>query len=216
MITTPDLIDSLAKGAAPVRRLRPPLVRAAGWLAFAASILALVIVAHGLRPDLAASLQTTAFAINFGAALATGVLAAIAAFVVGVPGRSSAWLLLPVPTLAVWMLNIGYGCVTAWVDLPAGLKLGDEASCFALLVVTGVPLSLVMLIMLRHAALIAPTQVTIMGGLAVAALTAVGLSLFHNHEASALVLLWNLGIAALLVAAGGLAGRRMFSWVAPR
>jgi hypothetical protein len=216
MITTPDLIDSLVKGAAPVRRLRPPLVRAAGWLAFAALILALVIVAHGLRPDLAASLRKTAFAIDLGAALATGILAAVAAFVVSVPGRSSAWLWLPIPALAVWMLNIGYGCVTGWIDLPAGAKMSDEASCLALLVVTGVPLSLVMLIMLRHAALVAPMRVAIMGSLAVAALTAVGLALFHNHEASALVLLWNLGIAALLALAGALGGRRMFSWVAPR
>jgi len=31
-----------------------------------------------------------------------------------------------------------------------------------------------------------------------------------------MVLIWNLGTAALLVALGGLYGRRMFSWVAPR
>jgi hypothetical protein len=35
VITTPDLIESLVAGAAPVRRLRPPVARAAGWLLFA-------------------------------------------------------------------------------------------------------------------------------------------------------------------------------------
>ena len=34
MITTPDLIESLVARAEPVRRLRPPLARAAAWLLF--------------------------------------------------------------------------------------------------------------------------------------------------------------------------------------
>ena len=216
MITTPDLIYSLAKSATPVQRLRPPDARAAGWLVFAALMIALMMVVHGLRPDLAASMRQDAFTITFAASLATAVLAAIAAFIVSVPGRSRAWLMLPAPALAIWILNIGYGCLTSWVELPAGMKAGDEANCFALLVITGVPLSLMMLIMLRHAALIAPTAAAIMGGLAVSAVTAVALSLFHSHDASALVLLWNLGVGVLYVGLGGLYGRRIFSWVAPR
>jgi hypothetical protein len=96
------------------------------------------------------------------------------------------------------------------------MPFGDEAGCFALLVLTGVPLSLAMLIMLRHAALLAPTRVAISGGLAVAAVTATALSIFHNHDASAIILIWNFGTAVLLVALGGLTGRRIFSWIAQR
>jgi hypothetical protein len=217
VITTPDLIESLVANAGPVRRLRPPVARAAGWLLFAALMLALLAVSHDVRPDLALRLRQPEFVIGVAASLATGVLAAIASFIASIPDRSRRWLLLPVPALFVWVSTLGYGCLTDWVSLqPGSLPLGDEAGCLALLVLTGVPLSLAMLIMLRHAALFAPTPVAISGGLAVAAVTATALSIFHDHDASAIILIWNFGTAVLLVALGGAFGSRMFSWVAQR
>jgi len=217
VIATPDIIDSLVANAAPVRRLRPPVARAAGWLLFAALMLALLAVSHDVRPDLALRLRQPEFVIGVAASLATGVLAAIASFLLSIPDRSRAWLLLPLPALFVWVSTLGYGCLINWVSLqPGSLPFGEEAGCFALLVLTGVPLSLAMLIMLRHAALLAPTRVAISGGLAVAAVTATALSIFHNHDASAIILIWNFGTAVLLVALGGAFGSRMFSWVAQR
>jgi len=216
VIATPDLVESLVANAAPVGRLRPPVARAVGWLLFAALMLALLAVSHEVRPDLALRLRQPEFVIGIAASLATGVLAAIASFLLSIPDRSRLWLFLPLPALFVWVATIGYGCLINWVSLqPGSLPFGDEAGCLALLVLTGVPLSLAMLIMLRHAALLAPTRVAISGGLAVAAVTATALSIFHNHDASAIILIWNLGTAALLVALGGAFGRRMFSWVAP-
>jgi hypothetical protein len=215
VITTPDLIESLVAKAAPVRRLAP-LARAAAWLAFAALILALMAIGRQLRPDLALRLAQPEFACGIAGSLATGVLAAIAAFLVSVPGRSRAWLLLPLPALLVWMATIGYGCLASWVSLaPGGSPLAGESGCFALLFLAGAPLSLALLIMLRHAARLAPTAVGILGGLAVAGLTATALSLFHAHDASVLILFWNVGTALLLVSLGGLLGRRMLAWVAP-
>ena len=217
MITTPDLIESLVASAVPVRRLPPPLARAAGWLLFAALILALLAVSRGVRPDLELRLQQPVFVIGIAASLLTGVLAAIAAFTASVPDRSRRWLLLPVPAWVVWLATVGYGCLTAWVSIgPAGISLGETARCFATLVLVGAPLSLAMLVMLRYATLLAPTPVAITGSLAVAAMTSTALSLFHPLDATVMILIWNLGSAALLVALGGLYGRRLFSWVAPR
>ena len=216
MITTPDLIESLVARAAPVQRLRPPLARAVGWLLFAALILALLAVSHGVRPDLELRLQQPAFAVGIAASLLTGVLAAIASFAASVPDRSRRWLLLPVPALLVWLATVGYGCLTAWVSIgPGGISLGETARCFATLVLVGAPLSLAMLVMLRYAALLSPTPVAITGSLAVAAMTSTALSLFHPLDATVMILIWNVGVAALLVGLGGLYGRRMFSWVAP-
>jgi len=213
VITTPDLIESLVSRAAPVRPLRPPLVRSAGWLLFAALILALIVVSHGVRPDLELSLQQPRFVVSNVAALLTGVFAAVAAFMTSIPGRSRNWLLLPIPALVVWMATVGYGCVTSWVSLRAGeLRLADEAGCFAALVLTGAPLSLSVLLMLRHAAPLNPTTVAISAGLAVAGLTAIALSLFHNHDVSVWILVWSVGIVALFVALGGLFGSRMLAW----
>ena len=217
MIKTPDLIASLAANATPVRRLRPPVMRAASWLLLAAVVLTLLAINQGIRPDLAQRLREPTFATGLAAPLLTGVLAAAAAFLVSLPDRSRLWLLLPVPALVLWLSNIGYQCLVQWIDVgPDGVSLGEAARCFATLVLTSLPLSLAMLVMLRYAAPLRPTAVTLTGSLAVAAITATALSLFHTVDATLMILMWNLGTAALFVALAGVFGRRMFRWVAPR
>jgi uncharacterized membrane protein len=98
---TRELIDALVECATPVRRLRPPLVRAVLWLAFAGVVLALIAVGHGVRTDLMARLEEPKLAATDGAALATGILATMAAFMISLPDRSRWWLLLPLPALAM-------------------------------------------------------------------------------------------------------------------
>ena len=210
MITTPDLIDSLVSRADPVRPLRPPLVRSATWLFLAGLVVALMVFIHGVRPDLGLYLAQPRFAVSTAAALLTGIFAAVASFIVSVPGRSRYWLWLPVPALILWMSTVGYGCLTSWVSLrPGELQIGDEAECFAALVLTGAPLSLSLCIMLRHAAHLSPTPVALSAGLAVAGLTATALSLFHNHDASVWILIWSVGTVTLFVTLGGLLGSRV-------
>ena len=217
MIKTPDLITSLAANVTPVRRLRPPVTRAACWLLLAALVLTLLAISQGIRPDLAQRLQDPAFAIGMAASLLTGILAAFAAFLVSLPDRSRLWLLLPAPAFAVWLSNIGYQCLVQWISIgPNGVSLGEATRCFATLVLTSLPLSLTMLVMLRYAAPLRPTAVILMGSLAVAAITATALSLFHVMDATVMILMWNVGTAALFVGLGGMFGRRMFRWVAPR
>ncbi|RTM14161.1 MAG: DUF1109 domain-containing protein [Bradyrhizobiaceae bacterium] len=217
MIKTPDLIASLAANATPVRRLRPPVMRAACWLLLAAVVLTLLAINQGIRPDLVQRLLEPAFAVSMAAALSTGVLAAVAAFLVSLPDRSRLWVLLPVPALAVWLSNVGYQCLVEWVAIgPDGISLGEAARCFATLVLTSLPLSLAMLVMLRYAAPLRPTAATFTGSLAVAAITATALSLFHTIDATVMILMWNFGTAVLFVGLAGVFGRRMFRWVAPR
>jgi hypothetical protein len=213
--TTPQLIDALVARATAVRRLRAPLVRAGLWLGFAAVVLPLLTAVHGVRTDLMVHLHQPAFIVSLAAALATGILAAMAAFLVSLPDRSPWWLLLPVPALAAWLSTIGYGCLTDWVSMdPAGVRLGETARCFATLLLTSAPLSLAMLAMLRYAAVLRARAVAWMCALAVAALTSFALSLDHDLDATVMILVWNLGTAALITGIGGLLGRRMFLWMA--
>jgi hypothetical protein len=217
LIKTPDIIASLATNLTPVRRLRPPTRRAGCWLLLAAFVLMLLAISQGLRPDLAQKLQEPAFAVSMAASLLTGVLAAIAAFLVSLPDRSRLWLLLPLPALGVWLSNTGYQCLVQWISVgPEGVSLGEAARCFATLMLTSLPLSLSMLVMLRYAAPLRPTVVILMGSLAVAAITATALSLFHAMDATVMILMWNVGPAVLFVGLGGLFGRRLFRWVTPR
>jgi hypothetical protein len=156
------------------------------------------------------------FVTGIAASALTGILAAVATFVVSLPDRSRLWLLLPAPALAVWVSTIGYGCLTGWVKVGAdGIRLGEAIDCFATLALISAPLSLAILVMLRYTALLEPTRVAVMGGLAVSAITATALSLFHSLDATIMVLMWNFGIAALLVGLATVFGKKMFSWVAP-
>jgi len=70
--------------------------------------------------------------------------------------------------------------------------------------------------MLRYAALLHGGTVAMMGGLAVAAITAAALSLFHDHDATTMILVWNLGTAPLITGLSSLLGGRIFRWVAAR
>ncbi len=214
MIATPDLIDSLARDLPPMRRLSPPLWRAFGWLFLAAIILGLLAISQGIRPDLAKCLRETRFVVSLAAAMLTGISAAIAAFMLSLPDRSRFWLLLPAPSLGAWLSTIGYQCLTDWITLdPGGIRLGETARCFATLVLTSLPLSLALLVMLRYAAPLRPMAATLTGSLAVAAIAATALSLFHDLDATVMILVWNLGTASIMVGLAALFGRRLFSWV---
>lgn len=217
MTKTPDLIDTLVECAVPVRRLRPPLVRAASWLFLAVLVLVLIAIAHGIRPDIAERLRQPVFVVGMLGALVTGALAAVTSFRLSLPDTSRAWLLLPAPSLLLWISTIGYGCLTDWVSLqPDGIRMGEAVRCFATLLLTSVPLSIAMLIMLRYAALLRPVAVSVSGGLAVAAITAFALSLFHNLDATIMILLWNLGTAALIAGLASAFGHSMLAWTATR
>ena len=215
MTKTPDLIDALVQDATPVRRLRPPLVRAGLWLAFAAIVLGLIAIAHGLRPDFSDCMRQPLFVVGLLGALATGISAAVASFQLSLPDSSRLWIILPLPALALWVVTIGYGCLTDWVSIgPDSVRLGEAIRCFATLLMTSVPLSIAMLAMLRYTALLRPLEVSVLGGLAVAAVTAFALSLLHDLDATVMILIWNLGAAALIASLGSLFGRSMLTWMA--
>jgi len=214
---TPDLIDILVECATPVRRLRPPLVRAGLWFLFTAFVIGLIAIAHGIRPDIAERLRQLVFVVSMTAALATGILAAIASFRISLPDSSRLWLALPAPPLVLWVSTIGYGCLTDWVSVaPTGVRMGEAVRCFATLLLASVPLSVATLVMLRHAALLRPTTVSVMGGLAIAAMTSFTLSLVHDLDATVMILVWNLGSAALITGLSRFFGRSALTWTASR
>jgi hypothetical protein len=217
MSDTQQLIDALVDSAAPVRRLRPPLARAGLWMLFAAAVLALIAIVHGPRPDIVARLHQPLFVIGMSGALATGALASVAAFRISLPDASRWWILLPLPALGVWFSTIGYGCFTDWVRIgPNGVHMGEAVQCFGTLLMTSIPLSITMTAMLRYAALLRTVEVSAAAGLAVAAVTSFALSLFHNLDATVMILAWNLGVATLIAVLAILFGPSVFTWMAAR
>jgi hypothetical protein len=212
VVSTPDLIDGLCAELRPVRRLRPPLLRTAHWLLLAAAIVALLAAFRGTRADLLLLLQRPAFATAFAGSLLTGTLAAVAAFQLSLPDRSRLWLLLPAPALVLWLSTIGYGCLTDWVSLePDVIRLGSTLECFATLLLVSLPAAAALAVMLRPTAWLDPTPVAVSGGLAVGGIAASAMTLLHDLDATVMVLAWTLGATALIVALGGLSGRRIFA-----
>jgi hypothetical protein len=192
-------------------------VRAGLWLLFAALLLGLIGVAHGLRPDILDCVREPRFAVAMFGSIATGILAALASFRVSLLDRSRLWLVLPLPALALWVSAVGYGCLTDWVTIgPDGVRLGEAVRCFATLLLTSAPLSIAMLVMLRYAALLRAAEVSLMGGLAVAAMTSFALSLFHDLDATMMILIWNLGSAVILATLVAVFGNSIFAWMAAR
>ena len=205
---TSDLIRSLADNVTPVRRLRPPLLRAALWLALAFALMGILTMIHGLRPQFAERMTDPVFLTGMLSSLATGILAAIATFMMSLPDKSRLWMLLPLPTLVIWMANIGYQCFAGWVALPpAAVTVEAATSCLLTLIVTSIPLSLLMLIMLRYVAFLRPVSVALIGSLAVSGITSSALSMFHPLDATVMVLGWNLGTAVLFVVIAAIIGR---------
>src|SRR5207249_441154 len=86
-------------------------IRAAAWLAISVSYMAVVLFVMAARLDLSFKLSEPLFVIEQGAALATGIAAAAAAFATVIPGHDRKWIMLPVLPLAIWLGSLGPGCI---------------------------------------------------------------------------------------------------------
>lgn len=210
---TDELIQRLATSAHPVERLASPWRRTGQWLSVAVPSVLLLAVWMSLREDLAEKLAEPRFAIEQVAALATAVTAAVAAFCLVVPGYSRRLALLPVVPLSVWLGSLGQGCFQAWLRLGDGAwQIHPDWICFPAIATVGAIPALAMATMLRRGAPLAPRLTVALGGLAAAALGNFGLRLFHDVDASLMVLVWQFGSVALLTALAGWSGARILRW----
>jgi hypothetical protein len=212
-MNTEKLIEHLAQSCKPVRRLQPPWIRTAIWLALVAPYVVVIVIAMSPRPDLAAKLGDPRFVIEQSAALLTAIAAAAAALATTIPGFDRRVALLPALPLAVWLGSLGQGCVSAWINAtPGGLSLYPDWLCIPATVLIGALPAVVIVVMLRHGAPLAPHLTTALGGLAAAGIGNFGLRLFHQQDASVMVLVWQFGTVFALTAAAAWAGRRLLSW----
>jgi hypothetical protein len=207
-VESEQLIDRLATGLQPVRRLPPPGLQALLWCALAVLVIGLAVAVHGLRHDLAQRMALPQEAVQFLASIATGLAAALAAAMLARPDRSPAWALLPMAPLVLWLGGLGWGC---FADLdrmgPGALAMGTSWGCLKFILLMGTPLTVALYLLLRHAGPVRPLPVLLLGGLASAALCSAGLSLFHHLDAMLMVLVWHGGAVAVLVVLGWALGR---------
>lgn len=206
------LIGDLAADLAPVQRLRPPTVRALGWLAVVAAIaLGLSMIA-----DLPALEQRLIGAPDMWLAVAsstaTAILAAFAAFQLSLPDAPRAWAALPLPAALLWIGASGAGCLRTW--LVPGTHVADLAEtrdCLMFIIAVSVPLSALLIVMLRRACSLQPGLTALAAGLASAAAAATLLNFFHPFDAAATDLAVHVGAVALVIVANRVLSGRLLA-----
>jgi hypothetical protein len=203
------LVEDLAGGLEPVRPLPSPEARAALWLG-AALLIGLGLAAWAGTGGFMLRMRVPDLALAAIGAVLTAASAAFAAFATSVPGRSAGWALLPLPPLLLWIGASGFGCLREWIapgtDIPGAHTV---MGCFSFLVCVSVPLSALIVVMLRRACPLRPNLTAALGGLAVAAAAAVLLMPVHPHDATATDLLMHAAAVTIIIAVNGLAGGRL-------
>ena len=208
------LIRELAADLRPVRRLRPPGVRALAWLA----VVAVSAAGLAITSDLDLVWKRLAAAPDMWLALAgsaaTAALAALAAFQLCLPDRHPAWALLPLPAALLWLGASGLGCLRGWV-LPGvhPAALGDAMDCLAFILSLSLPLSALLVLMLRRAATLQPGLTAAMAGLAAASAAATLLVLVHPFDASVTDLAVHVVAVLAVIAANSVWSGRLLATV---
>lgn len=209
---TDELIKTLAAQLQPVRRLRPPALRAVLWLAAVAALAALVVVLAGGPALFMQRVAVPRIALECAGVGLTAVTAIVAAFLLCVPGRSPRWAWLPLPPCAVWLAASGLGCLrNGWSLHGPGGFVGDSSHCFVFIVGVSVPLSLALFAALRRARPIAPLPVAALGTLGVAALAAFILEFFHPFDVTVIDLALHLAAVAVVMLTGVGLRRRLLA-----
>jgi hypothetical protein len=204
------LIRALAADLTPIRRLAPPVVRALSWLIIVGAIaLALASVSDvgAMSRRLMAAPDMWLAAIG---SLVTAVLAAVAAFQLNLPDRKPAWALLPLPAAVFWITASGIGCLRSWLvpeTHPASLE--EAETCLTFILGLSVPLSALLIIMLRRGYSLRPNLTSVIGGLACAAAAATLLNFIHPYDATATDLTVHAFAVAIVILANAIFGGRL-------
>lgn len=211
-ITHDELIGELGRQLRPVKRTMPPGMLAALWC------IVIVGLALGLASlaDLAALRARLMFVPDMwlaaGGSAATALLAAVAAFQSSMPDRTRRWALLPLPAALLWIGASGLGCLRTWLvpgTIDAGMR--ESKDCLVFILAISVPLSVLMLAMLRRGYALNPGRTALLGGLAVAAASATLLNFFHPYDAAASDLLVHVVAVGLVVLANRRWGKRILA-----
>ncbi len=203
---TDRLIGDLVGTLQPVRRLRPPLQRAALWLLLVFFFATLAILHFAKLQVFAQRMAVTRTAAECTATALTGIAAVIAAFMLSVPDRSTRWALLPLPPFIVWLLASGLGCLQNGLSLyTGGSFIGESRHCVVFILGASVPLAALLFAALRRARPINPGLVAALGALGVAALAAFFLEFFHPFDVTVIDLTLHMAaVGAVILLAMGL------------
>jgi hypothetical protein len=204
------LVQVLTADLTPVRRLASPGLRVLTWLAIVGAVaLALTMVS-----DVGAMISRLLAAPDMWLAAVgstlTAVLAATAAFQISLPDRKAVWALLPLPAVLLWIGASGMGCLRSWSVAQAYPMPPDQPEhCLIFILGFSVPLSLLLVVMLRRGFSLRPNLTAIIGGLACASAAATLLNFVHPYDAAATDLAVHAFAVLIVISANTIFGGRI-------
>jgi hypothetical protein len=206
------LIRDLATDLTPVRRLRSPSVRTFSWLAIVAAtavVLAMIADLSALGHRLIAAPDLW-LAVT-GSTLTT-ILAAFAAFQLSLPDARPGWALLPLPATLLWIGASGLGCLRIWFVPGTHVANPSEMrDCLIFVVGLSLPLSALLIIMLRRGCPLQPGLTAATAGFAAAAAAATLLNFFHPFDVAAIDLAVHALAVSLVIAGNRALGGRLLT-----
>ncbi|MBV8156211.1 MAG: DUF1109 family protein [Dyella sp.] len=205
-----SLIQSLGVQLTPVRRLPPPWLRTVSWL-LAVGVIALGLLWHyGAEHMIRRWVAEPDIAVAGIGAFITAVSAAWVAFTLGVPGRSAQWMWLPLPGLLLWVGASGLGCLRG-VVMPGEqvATVHQSGDCLMFIISISIPLSALLVWLLRRACPLRPVLAAIMIGLASAAASAALLEICHGFAVAVTDLITHAIAVGIVVLANALMGGRL-------
>jgi hypothetical protein len=168
----------------------------------------------GVRADLAAQMMNGWFVARATATLAIAAAAAIAAFLMSVPGVEASRLVrgLPLAACLVWASMLAGTVAASGSPLDSLLRVTPHPSCVLLIAATALCPGALLVRMLQRAAPLQAAWTGGLAGLASLALGALGAQVLCADDAAAHHLLWHLAPVVLLTAASVAVGPFLFGW----
>lgn len=204
MTAPPDLREKIARDLAPVRPLRPPLVRALALVPLAAAILVAVPALHFFRSDIAAIGFLRAWGFSIGQAIA-GIVIVAAALREAIPGRSlprtviagivACGVIIPAVLLALTAPRFDIGPA-------AGHALAEGIGCFRASAFAAVPALIAAAFLAARAFPTRPSVAGALYGLGGGLIADAGLRLYCEYSQPEHVILAHGGAIAASIVVG--------------
>ena len=180
------LVQALGADLTAVRRLRSPGLRVLMWLAILGAMALALAMVSDVKAMMSRLMAAPDMWVAALASMLTAVLAAAAAFELSLPDRKAAWALLPLPALLLWISASGMGCLRAWSIAGASpMPPAHVEHCLIFILGISLPLSLLLIAMLRRGFSLQPNLTAVIGGLACASAAATLLNFVHPYDAAA-------------------------------
>jgi hypothetical protein len=203
------LIEQLSGDLQPVRRLAAPWRRTVVWCGAVLWVAAIIALFADFGPLWHRLMAAPDMMLAFAGAALTAMLAALAAFMTSVPGRSAWWAALPLPGLAVWLSAGTAGCLRTeaigWTQPEAPMH---PMACIYFIVLVSAPLSGLLMWQILRACPLRPALTASLAGLASAGAAATILAMIHPFDATYTDLLAHLAAVGVVVMAVRFAGRK--------